>query len=101
MIKVSVMYPKEDGATFDMAYYSNSHMPMVEQKLGAALRGLSIDEGIEVPGTPLVYLAMGHLLFDSLAAFQAAMSTHGAAMMADIPNYTNSRPAIQVSEVKK
>ncbi len=101
MIKVSVMYPKEDGATFDMAYYTNSHMPMVEQKLGGALRGLAIDQGIEIPGAPLVYLAMGHLMFDSLEAFQSAMSTHGPAMMADIPNYTNSRPVIQVSEVKK
>jgi len=101
MIKVSLKYPKQEGSTFDMAYYSNTHMPMVQQKLGATLRGLSIDQGIEVAGTPLLYHAMGHLLFDSVEAFQLAMSTHGPALMADIPNYTNTRPAIQISEVKQ
>jgi len=100
MIKVSLMYPKEGGNTFNMPYYCNTHMPMVQQKLSGVLRGMAIDQGIEVPGAPLVYLAMGHLLFDSVEAFQSAMTTHGPALMADIPNYTNARPTIQVSEVK-
>jgi uncharacterized protein (TIGR02118 family) len=43
---------------------------------------------------------MGHLLFDSLAAFQTAFAEHGAKFMADIPNYTTIEPIIQVSEVK-
>ena len=35
MIKVSVLYPNGNGAKFDMNYYLKSHMPMVQQKLGA------------------------------------------------------------------
>ena len=31
MIKVSVLYPNGSGAKFDMAYYLNSHMPMVDR----------------------------------------------------------------------
>jgi uncharacterized protein (TIGR02118 family) len=100
MIKVSFMYPKEGGNTFDMTYYCNTHMPLVQQKLGGVLRGLSVDQGMEVPGAPLIYLATGHLLFDSVEAFQSAMTTHGPALMADVPNYTNARPAIQVNQVK-
>jgi uncharacterized protein (TIGR02118 family) len=43
---------------------------------------------------------MGHLLFDSVEAFQSALAAHGPTLLADIPNYTNTQPAFQVSEVK-
>jgi len=33
MIKVSVFYPNTEGKKFDMAYYCNKHIPMVQQKL--------------------------------------------------------------------
>jgi uncharacterized protein (TIGR02118 family) len=44
--------------------------------------------------------ALGHLLFDSVEAFQAGFGPHAQEIMADIPNYTNVEPAIQISEVK-
>lgn len=101
MIKVSVLYPKAEGTTFDMDYYCDSHMPMVQRVLGAALKGVSADLGVGKPGLPpSPYIAMGHLLFDSIEEFQAALDTHGPALMADIPNYTNAQPTFQVSEVK-
>jgi uncharacterized protein (TIGR02118 family) len=43
---------------------------------------------------------MGHLYFDSLADFQAAFGPHAKDIMADIPNYTDIQPTIQISEVK-
>ena len=38
MIKVSVMYPNEAGASFDHAYYRDIHMPMVAALMGEACR---------------------------------------------------------------
>jgi hypothetical protein len=35
-----------------------------------------------------------------VAAFQGAFGPHAAAIMADIKNYTNVQPVIQISEVK-
>jgi uncharacterized protein (TIGR02118 family) len=52
------------------------------------------------PGTPATYVAMGHLYFDSTDAFQAAFAPHAQSILADIPNYTNTQPTIQVSEVR-
>ena len=49
---------------------------------------------------PPTYAAMGHLYFNSIAEFQSAFGPHAQAIMADIPNYTNSQPVIQISEVK-
>ncbi len=31
MVKVSVLYPNEEGKSFDMAYYRNKHFPLVQQ----------------------------------------------------------------------
>src|SRR5262245_17290185 len=64
VIKVSVFYPNTAGSKFDMAYYLNKHMPMVRQKLGAAVKGVAVEQGLGggQPGTPPGYLAMGHLL---------------------------------------
>lgn len=102
MIKVSVLYPNQEGGTFDMAYYCNSHIPMVRRLLGPALKGVAVEGGIGgiTPGSPAPYLAMGHLLFDSLEAFQKAFEAHAPTLMADVPNYTNTQPVIQISEIK-
>lgn len=102
MIKLSVLYPDQTGAKFDMDYYCNSHIPMVQQKLGAACKGAAVEQGVSgaSPGSRPSYVAMGHLYFDSVEAFQAAFSPHAQAIMADIPNYTDIQPLIQLSEVK-
>jgi len=102
MIKVSVLYPDGAGSRFDMEYYCTSHMPMVREKLGAACKGVAVEQGLggAEPGSPAPYVAMGHLLFDSVEAFQAAFAPHAAAFMGDIPNYTDIQPVIQISSVK-
>ena len=102
MIKVSVFYPNRPGAKVDMKYYCEKHIPMVQQKLGAACKRVAVEEGVAAmpPGAPAVYLAMGHLYFDSTDAFQTAFAPHAQAILADIPNYTNAQPTIQISEVK-
>jgi uncharacterized protein (TIGR02118 family) len=102
MIKVTVMYPNGAGSTFDMAYYCNRHIPMVLQKVGAAIKSFSVEQGLggPAPGTPPAYLAMAHLAFESVEAFQASFGPHVPAIQADVPNYTNTQPTIQISEVK-
>jgi uncharacterized protein (TIGR02118 family) len=98
----SVLYPNSAGCKFDMGYYLEKHMPMVQQKLGSACKRMAVEEGIAggAPGAPATYVAMGHLYFDTTDAFQAAFAPHAQAILADIPNYTNTQPTIQISEVK-
>jgi len=42
---------------------------------------------------------MCHLRFESVEAFQRAFGPHAEAIMADIPNYTDIEPMLQISEV--
>jgi len=102
MIKVSVLYPNAENATFDMKYYLDSHMPMVRARLGTALKGMAVEQGLSggEPGSRPTYIAFGHLFFDSVATFQAAFDANAPAILSDIPNYTNQQPVVQISEVK-
>ena len=102
MIKVSVFYRNNDGSKFDMDYYCRSHIPMVREKLGAACKGVAVEQGVAgaTPGSQPGFIAMGHLYFDSMDAFQTAFGPHAHAIMGDIPNYTDIQPTIQISEVK-
>lgn len=102
MIKVSVMYPNSSTATFDINYYSNTHIPMVAGLLGDAFKGGSVDSGLAggAPGEPAPFIAIGHMTFDSVGEFQKSFGPHTAKIMADLPNYTNTVPQIQISEIK-
>ena len=102
MIKVSVLYPNQESGTFNMSYYCDTHIPLVRRLLGPAVKGVAVEQGIggSAPGSPAPFIAMGHLLFESVEAFQNAFERHGPALMKDIPNYTNTQPTIQISEVK-
>ncbi len=102
MIKVSLFYPDKEGKTFDMDYYFSKHVPMVRQKLGTACKCADAEQGLSgiLPGTPATFIAMCHLYFESMEAFQTAFGLHAQAIMADMLSYTNVQPTIQISEVK-
>lgn len=101
LVKVSVMYPYEEGKTFDMAYYESTHMPMVAGFLGSNLVKYTIEKGVAsgIPNAPLPFLAIGSFYVKDLEAYQAAIAPNRDAIRADFPNYTNVSPIILVSEV--
>lgn len=102
MIKVSVLYPNDPSAIFDIDYYCNKHVPMVGELLGDALKSGAVDSGVGggVPGEDPAFIAMGHLTFDSVEAFQESFGPNAEKIMADLPNFTNTQPQIQISEIK-
>jgi uncharacterized protein (TIGR02118 family) len=101
MIKVSVMYPNTAGARFDHDYYRDKHMPMLKEKMGDACKSYTIDKGLAggAPGAPAPYIGMCHIFCDSVESFQAAFGPHMKAIMADVPNYTDLKLVMQISEV--
>jgi len=103
VIKISILYPNNKGARFDLRYYIDKHMPMSIELLSAhpGFRGVSVEHGLggAVPGTDAAFIAMCHFLFDSAENFMAAFMPHAAALQGDMPNYTDIEPVIQVNEV--
>jgi uncharacterized protein (TIGR02118 family) len=101
MIKVSVMYPHSPGARFDHAYYRDKHMPLVQARMGAACKFYTVDKGLAggTPDAPPTYVGMCHIFCESVETFQAGFGPHAAEILADIPNYTDLQPVLQISEV--
>jgi uncharacterized protein (TIGR02118 family) len=101
MIKVSVMYPNKPDARFDHAYYRDKHMPLVKARMGDACLFYTVDKGLAggSPGAAPTYVGMCHIYCESVEAFQRAFGPHAKEIMADIPNYTDLAPVMQVSEV--
>jgi uncharacterized protein (TIGR02118 family) len=102
MIKVYVVFPNHSGSTFDMDYYLNKHIPMVRQKLGAALKGMSVDHALSgaQPGIDAAYRVITALTFDSVDAFERAFTPFAGEITGDIPHFTDIVPSVQISEVK-
>ena len=93
MFRVSVLYPKSEGSTFDMDYYRNKHVALVNRVIGP--ERFEVDNAVDGP-----FMAVGHLYFASQEALQAGMGSPDAGeALADVPNYTNVEPQIQISEI--
>ena len=101
MIKVSVLYPNGDGKSFDFEYYINSHVPLVSKTLGDALKDASYDKGLGggAPDTTAPYVAVANLYFESMESFQQSFADGASTLMADLPNFTNIEPQVQINEV--
>lgn len=102
MIRVSIMYPNQPDAHFDFEYYIGKHIPLVQERWGPlGMRAASVDRGLAggAPGVAAPYLCVAHLSFESVEDFQQAMAREGAAIMADVPNYTTLQAAVQISEI--
>ena len=95
MIKVSVLYPNRPDGHFDMEYYQTRHVPMVLERCGSVVKPGGIERGLgDAP-----FCVAGHLLFESRQAMDDALGRHLPEFLADIPNFTNVQPTIQVAEV--
>jgi uncharacterized protein (TIGR02118 family) len=101
MIKMSVYYPADGGSKFDHDYYRATHMPLLEARLGEACLRYEIDKGLSgrEPGSAPKFVAACHVYSPDLETFQAALAPHSAEIVADVPNYTDITPIVQISEI--
>lgn len=100
-IKVSVFYPNETGKSFDMDYYCTKHVALLGKLLGDSIIGAAIESGLgsAEPDSPAPFVAIGNLYFESIESFQNSFGPNTEEIMADVPNYTNIEPLVQISEV--
>jgi uncharacterized protein (TIGR02118 family) len=98
---MAVLYPNEPGKKFDMDYYLNKHIPMVNDTLcNLGLVRTEVDKGIASldPGSPPPFVAICYMYFENIEAMQNSMSNSGD-LMSDLPNFSEIQPQVQISEI--
>lgn len=100
MVRISILYPTNEGSRFDVDYYRNVHTPLALARLGHSILSFEIDIGAHVPPLPEPsFVAAGHYLCRSATEFMEAYLPHAQELQADVSNYTDISPTIQVSDV--
>ena len=101
MFSATVLYPKTAESHFDLAYYLDSHTPLVREVLTPeGLLSVDLRTGLAgaAPDTLPAYAMICNLNFGTLEEIQNALAKHGPELLADIPNFTDVVPEIQISE---
>lgn len=101
MVTISAIYPRTEGGRFDYDYYAIRHLRLIRESFAhegltdiRAMRGLPGPQGVEPP-----YFAIVLISFDTIENLRKAMGGEkGQAVLADLPNYSNVTPVLQVNE---
>ena len=97
---VTVLYPNTPGVTFDFNYYLEHHATLIDRLYGGSIAKLELRRGSATPqGLPAPFVAIINIWIADQAAFDAAGAKHGATLIADVPNFTNTMPTIQIDEI--
>ena len=102
MIKVTVLYPNEEGKSFDFDYWAGAHMEIVHRLLDpVGLSRSELERGVSAadPNAPAPFRAMATLYFNTEDEVHEGFKTHGREILGDIKNYTDISPQYQISEV--
>jgi len=99
--QITVLYPNESDATFNMDYYLSTHMPMVQKEFGPYnFEGYSVLKlnGTPDPSQPSPYSVQATLNFASVQDFEAALKATAEKVLGDVPNFSNKGPVLMIGE---
>ena len=99
---LTILYPYQDGDTFNHDYYRDSHLPMIMKLCGTEAisrfelrKGLSGQDGSSAP----LYTATINIYIGDQTAFDEAGKQHNQTMIDDVPNFSQVQPLIVPTEV--
>jgi uncharacterized protein (TIGR02118 family) len=97
---ITVLYPNTPGVTFDFDYNLERHATLINRLYGDSIAKLELRRGSATPdGSPVPFVAVINIWIADQEAFDGAGARHGATLIADVPNFTNTMPTIQIDEI--
>jgi uncharacterized protein (TIGR02118 family) len=98
---ITVLYDNTDDATFDLAYYMATHMPLVDAKFKPfGLKGWRVLKAVGTPtGETPRYSIIANLEFDAAEQFKAAVAAEGSVVFGDVPNFSNKDPVVVIGDL--
>ncbi len=95
---LTVVYPNSEGATFDHAYWNETHKALVNQYMAQGLSHMVFIKSVSAPdGSAAPALAIANLEYETLDDLNAAIAAAGP-VIEDIPKYTNVTPHMIIGE---
>ncbi len=91
----SVIYPRRDGATFDMKYYIDHHMPLVDRhwKPAGLLKWEVVEFDSARDGSEAPFSVMALLTWKDQASYTTAHAGSGTAeILGDVPRFSTEKP---------
>ena len=98
MVTMTVVYPYSAEKPFDEAYFASTHVPLLKEVWGDAVKGVTVHHAVAgLSGDP-AYATIAQVEFTSMEAFQQAMAQpRSAEVQADVVNYSGVTPTVQLS----
>ena len=99
--QITVLYPNESDATFNLDYYIKSHMPMVQEQFGPyGFEGYQVLKlvGTPDPSQPSPYTIQATLNFKSQQDFEEALKNTAEKVLGDVPNFSNKGPVLMIGD---
>jgi uncharacterized protein (TIGR02118 family) len=95
------MYPNSSDLKFNKEYYKNEHSQLLIELLGDSIIASDINVGISggSPEESAPYVVIANLVFESMESFEQSFGANAEKLLADLPNFTNVQPQVQISEV--
>lgn len=94
---VTVLYPRKDGAKFDLDYYLATHMPLVDKHWKKhGLKSYSVTQ--LSPDAP--YSVQATMEWESSEGFKGALGDAGTKeIMGDVTNFSSESPVLVAGDV--
>lgn len=97
---ITVLYPNKPGVTFNFEYYRDHHATLIERLYSEGIAKIELRRGVATPdNSPVPYIAIINIWIGSQQVFDEAGAKHGATLVADVKNFTNAMPTIQIDEI--
>ena len=97
---LTIMYPFEEGATFDPDYYRDNHLTLIMDLYGTeAIRRFELRKPMNMPGGNPAFMGSVNIYIENQAAFDAAGAEHTETLVADVPNFSSVFPVVVVTEI--
>lgn len=101
MLRMTVLYPNRDDATFDWDYYTGQHMALARERFGPHMaREPEVAKGVgALPKGDASFVCIAAMYFPDQESLKAALNAGGMDIPNDIPNFTNIQPTMQLDEI--
>jgi uncharacterized protein (TIGR02118 family) len=97
---ITVLYPNTPDTKFDFEYYKSHHIPLILRLYGRGIAKIQLRRGVATQdGSPIPYVAVVNIWIGSQKVFDDASAKHAKELIADVPNFTNAHPTIQIDEI--